>query len=167
MKQWFIGLALLITASTGLAQGYAAVDLAHVAITPGNQSRDADTWALQFLFGSYFTPEGTFAGEFRLGMGIKDDKLGGAKFETDRYFGGYLRAQFPKRFPLRPYAMLGVTRVETTQSGRGEDYNDLSIGFGAELTLNNSLFARMEYLAAANRSKGDVDNLSFGIGARF
>ena len=68
---------------------------------------------------------------------------------------------------LRPYGLIGATRVETTQAGGGENYNDLSLGLGADYSINRDIFVSLEYLRAIDRSKAEVSNFSLGVGARF
>jgi outer membrane immunogenic protein len=157
-------LATHANASTG---GFAAVDAVISHIDPKSIGGSADVHALQFRFGATLNSAATLAGEFRAGLGFGRDSSNGVRYEIDRHFGAYFRGQFPIRMPLRPYGLIGVTRVETTQAGSGENYHDLSLGLGADYTLNQDIFISVEYLRAIDRSKAEISNFAVGIGARF
>jgi hypothetical protein len=150
-----------------LAGGFAAVDGVVSHVDPKSVSGSADVPAVQFRFGAAMNAEATLAGEFRAGLGFDRDRSAGVRYELDRYFGAYLRGQFPARLVVRPYGLIGVTRVETTQDGSGENYNDISLGLGADYTINQDVFVSLEYLRAADRSRAEVSNVSLGVGARF
>lgn len=170
MKKWLICLALGVAPLWAHGAGYAAFDYVFSEVEPDRAGGSADVGALQFRFGGYMTPEQTFGYEIRAALGMNDDEIGstGNDVEIDRYYGTYLRAQFPPNFPVRPYGLLGLTRVETTETGRGgRNYWDVSLGFGAELTLDRNLFASLEYLRVVDRSGDEISNLSLGIGGRF
>lgn len=153
----------------GQCAGFAGADLIFSNIEPDNAGgRDADVTALQFKFGSWLNNENTFGFEFRAALGMDDDDVRGTEIEIDRYYGAYLRGQFPKDFVVRPYGIAGLTRVETTEKpGGSENYNDLSLGLGAEMNLTNSLFINLEYLRVIDRSGDEISNLGLGIGGRF
>jgi hypothetical protein len=161
--------ALLLSAPLlGHSAGFAGVDVVFANLEPENTNRDADLTALQFKFGSWLNSEGTFGFEFRAALGMDDDEIGGVDVEIDRYYGGYLRGQFPSNFQVRPYGILGVSRVETTESpGGGENYTDVSLGLGAEMSLSSNLFVSLEYLRLIDRSGDEMSNLGIGIGGRF
>lgn len=170
MKKFCFALFLTLFTSPALAGGYAGVDYVFSNIEPEETTRDADVGALQFKFGTWLNPEGTFGAEFRAALGITDDEIGNTEVEIDRYYGGYLRGQFPANVPVRPYGILGVTRVETTFKNGGsdsEDYNDISLGIGADMDISNQVFVTLEYLRAIDRSGDEVSNLSLGVGGRF
>jgi len=163
-------LAILLLSLPTLAQsaGFAGVDLVFSSIEPDNSSRDADLTSLQFKFGSWLNAEQTFGFEFRAALGMDDDDGYGPEVEIDRYYGGYVRGQFPSSFQIRPYGLLGVTRVETTESpGGGENYTDVSLGLGAEMSLSKSMFISLEYLRAIDSSGDEISNLGLGVGGRF
>lgn len=161
--------ALLLSAPLlGHSAGFAGVDLVFANLEPDGTNRDADLTALQFKFGSWLNSEGTFGFEFRAALGMDDDEIGGVDVEIDRYYGGYLRGQFPSNFQVRPYGILGLSRVETTESpGGSENYTDVSLGLGAEMSLSNNLFVSLEYLRMIDRSGDEMSNLGIGIGGRF
>ncbi len=164
-------LALLVLLSLAplhaIGAGFAAVDGVVSHIDPKNISGSADITAVQFRFGAALNAEATLAAEFRVGMGFGRENNGGIRYELDRYFGAYLRGQFPARLPFRPYGLIGASRVETTQNGSGDNYNDLSLGLGADYSINQDVFLSIEYLRAADRSEAEVSNFSLGVGARF
>lgn len=160
-------LALVPLHSSADGGGFAAVDAVITHIDPKNLAGSADVNAVQFRFGAALNSAATLAGEFRAGLGFGRDTSNGVRYEVDRHFGAYLRGQFPNRMPLRPYGLIGVTRVETTQAGSGENYNDLSLGLGADYTLNQDIFITLEYLRAIDRSEAEVSNFTLGVGARF
>jgi opacity protein-like surface antigen len=92
--------------------------------------------------------------------------------EIDRMYGAYFRGQFPNTLPVRPYGLIGVSYIETTANfpgggSDGENYKDLSLGLGADITITNQIFLSVEYLRAVDRSGDEVSNLGFGINGRF
>jgi opacity protein-like surface antigen len=170
MKKFCFTLCLALISSHALAGGYAGVDYVFSTIEPEETTRDADVGALQFKFGTWLNPEGTLGAEFRAALGTTDDEIGNTDVEIDRYYGGYLRGQFPNNVPIRPYGILGLTRVETSfKNGRtkSEDYSDVSLGIGADMDVSNQVFITLEYLRAVDRSGDEVSNLSLGVGGRF
>jgi len=162
-------LILLLSSLPLLAHsgGFASVDTVMSNIKPRDVSGSADVYAIQFKFGTALNEAGTLAGEFRAGLGLGSDNHRGERYEMDRYFGTYLRAQFPSHMPVRPYGMVGVTRLETTRGTRSNNLNDMSLGLGVEMELDHKMFVSLEYLRAADRSKGEVSNIGLGVGARF
>lgn len=167
MKKWLLAVVITLIAPRALAGGYASVDYALSTIEPEDSTRDADVDALQFSYGSWLNPEGTFGGEFRAALGMSDDEINGTEVEIDRYFGAYLRGQFPDTLPVRPYGLLGVSRVETTVGNSGEDHNDLSLGIGADMDVANNVFVSLEFMRLVDRSDAEVSNLTLGVGGRF
>lgn len=161
--------ALLLSAPLlGHSAGFAGVDVVFSNLEPDKTNRDADLTSLQFKFGSWLNTENTFGFEFRAALGMDDDKIGGTEVEIDRFYGAYVRGQFPTNFQVRPYGLLGATRVETTQTpGGSENYSDISLGLGAEMTVSRNLFVSLEYLRAIDRSGDEISNLSLGVGGRF
>jgi len=167
MKRLTLMMMLSLAPLHAIAAGFAAVDGVVSHIDPKSISGSADVNAVQFRFGAALNAETTLAAEFRIGMGFGRENDGGVRYEVDRYFGAYLRGQFPARLPFRPYGLIGASRIETTQNGGGENYNDLSLGLGADYSINQDIFLSVEYLRAADRSEAEVSNFSLGIGARF
>ena len=163
-----IAALLLALPLAGHTAGFAGADIIFSSIEPDDSTRDADVTALQFRFGSWMNAEQTFGFEFRAALGLDDDDGYGPEVEIDRYYGGYVRAQFPRNFQVRPYGILGLTRMETTESpGGGENYTDISLGMGAEMELGNNMFFSLEYLRVVDRSGDEISNLGLGIGGRF
>ena len=140
------------------ASGFAGIDVVSSEIEP-DDGGSADPTALQFKFGTWINRNETLGGELRLGLGIDEDDLGrGTDVEIDRYYGAYFRGQFPNTLPVRPYGLIGLTRMETTENfpgggSTGENYSGLSIGLGADVSLTDVVFVSVEYMRA-------VDSLS-------
>ena len=164
----FLAVLMLSLPMWAHAGGFAGADLVFSSITPDGSNGSADVDALQFKFGSWINGENTLGWEFRAALGMSDDKAAGRKIEIDRYYGAYVRGQFPSSFPIRPYGILGLTRVETTETpGGSENYADLSLGLGAEATISKNLFVSLEYLRVVDHGGDEISNLGIGIGGRF
>lgn len=164
----YLAILLLALPLFSHAAGFAGADLVFSTIEPDGSDRDADVTALQFKFGSWLNDASTLGFEFRAALGMDDDDINNIDIEIDRYYGAYLRGQFPSDFQVRPYGILGLTRVETTESpGGSENYSDLSLGLGAEMTLSNNLFLNLEYLRVVDSSGDEISNLGLGVGGRF
>ncbi|MEH6784507.1 MAG: outer membrane beta-barrel protein [Alcanivorax jadensis] len=155
------------------ASGYAGLEIVSSKIEPDNTSASAKPEALQFKFGTWINRDETLGGELRLGLGIGDDELSNnVDVEIDRMYGAYFRGQFPNTLPVRPYGLIGLSYIETTANfpgggSDGENYKDLSLGLGADITITNQIFLSVEYLRAVDRSGDEVSNLGFGINGRF
>ncbi|MEY1661075.1 outer membrane beta-barrel protein [Isoalcanivorax beigongshangi] len=172
--------ALLLTATSvpmlaSADTGYVSLGYAFTDLEPKHSRSNADVSTLQFTFGGWANRSQTLGAEVRLGLGLSNDKFRDnsgqrGKAEIDRSYGAYLRGQFPNTLPVRPYAVLGVTRVETTEKvarSRSRSYHDLSLGFGAELDVSHNVFVSLEYMRLIDRSSAEVSNLTFGVGGRF
>ncbi len=177
MRTFLITLVLLVSPTLAAASsGYASLSYVFASVEPKDADSSADVNAVQFSFGSWLNPDSTFGVEGRIGLGFGEDS---ARFpdadnrdvEINRYFGGYARAQFPDTLPVRPYGLLGVTRVETTERlpdrSRSENYNDFSLGFGFDVTLDHNIYANLEFLRAVDRGTRQISFLSLGLGGRF
>ena len=155
------------------ASGYAGLDIVSSKIEPDNTSASAKPEVLQFKFGTWINRDETLGGELRLGLGIGEDELSNnVDVEVDRSYGAFFRGQFPNTLPVRPYGLIGVSYIETTANfpgggSDGENYKDLSLGLGADITITNQIFLSVEYLRAVDRSGDEVSNLGFGINGRF
>lgn len=155
------------------ASGYAGLEIVSSKIEPDNTNSSAKPNALQFKFGTWINKDETLGGELRLGLGVGDDELSNnVDQEIDRMYGAYFRGQFPNTLPVRPYGLIGVSYIETTANfpgggSDGENYKDLSLGLGADITITNQIFLSVEYLRAVDRSGDEVSNLGFGINGRF
>lgn len=171
---------LLFVLLPGLAHaggGFASLAYVHSSVEPPKASSKANPEAIQFNFGGWLNAQRTLGVEGRAGLGISDDSMRfddgtRADIEINRYFGGYFRAQFPDTMPIRPYGLLGLTRMETTERldgsrNKGRSYNDVSLGFGLDVTLDHNVYFTVEYLRVADRSSRQVSNLTLGIGGRF
>ena len=174
MKKWLPVIIAALLPAMSHAAGYAGVDYVFSTIEPDERIEDADVEALQFKFGTWFNPEQTFAGELRAALGTDDDRYGraGVKVEIDRYYGAYFRGQFPNTLPVRPYGLIGLTRMETTENfpgggSTGENYSGLSIGLGADVSLTDVVFVSVEYMRAVDSGGDEVTNLSLGLNGRF
>ncbi len=167
--------ALAIAPATQAQSGYVSLGYVLSDLEPKRARRDADVTALQFSFGGWFNPQQTFGAEGRIALGLDDDSFTNqngtrGKVEIDRYYGGYLRAQFPNTVPVRPYGLVGLTRVETTEKttrSRGRSYSDISLGFGVDVELDRNIYVFLEYLRATDSSSSEVTNLTLGVGGRF
>lgn len=176
MKRWLLaaGLALpfSVLSAPVMAAGYAGLDYVSADINP-DHGGSADPSALQFKFGSWINRNETLGGELRLGLGIGDDSLGGGvDVEIDRYYGAYFRGQFPNTLPVRPYGLIGLTRVETTVDypdggSSGDNYSGLSLGLGADISLTDVVFLSVEYLRAVDSGGDEINNIGVGLNGRF
>ena len=167
-----LALPLTLLPSAAGASGFAGIDVVSSEIEP-DDGGSADPTALQFKFGTWINRNETLGGELRLGLGIDEDDLGrGTDVEIDRYYGAYFRGQFPNTLPVRPYGLIGLTRMETTENfpgggSTGENYSGLSIGLGADVSLTDVVFVSVEYMRAVDSGGDEVTNLSLGLNGRF
>lgn len=155
------------------AGGFAGLDYVSSKIEPDNTTASAKPQALQFKFGSWINKDETLGGELRLGLGMGDDELTNTSdLEIDRYYGAFFRGQFPNTLPVRPYGLIGLSYMETTVENRfgrsdGENFKDLSLGLGVDVTLTNNMFVSVEYMRVVDRSGDEVTNLALGLNGRF
>jgi len=158
--------------------GFASLGYAFSNVEPKSGQNKAKVNAMQFAFGGWFNHQQTFGAEGRIALGFNNDDFTNnnndkAKLKINRYYGGYLRAQFPNTLPFRPYGLLGISRVETREThpqparNRSKDYNDLSLGFGIDVDLDPNVYLYVEYLRLSDRSSSEVSNLTLGVGGRF
>lgn len=171
MKKWLLVIVTMLPLSA-LANGFVGIDFVSSKVEPRSSNNDASPQAMQFKMGHWFNREQTFGAEGRIGLGLNDSRLqGNTKLEINRTYGAFVRGQFPNTVMVRPYALLGVNRIETTiksDGGRSSDnMSDLALGFGADIDISPVIFASVEYLRAVERSNRRVSNLSFGINGRF
>ncbi|KGD64572.1 hypothetical protein Y5S_02327 [Alcanivorax nanhaiticus] len=163
-------LALPLCANAG---GFAGLDYVSSKIEPDNTTASAKPQALQFKFGSWINKDETLGGELRLGLGVGDDELSNnADLEIDRYYGAFFRGQFPNTLPVRPYGLIGLSYVETTVEfdnggSDGENFKDLSLGLGVDVTITHNMFVSLEYMRVVDRSGDEVTNLALGLNGRF
>ena len=175
-KSLLVVLLILFPLASHASGGFAALSYSFSAVEPSQSSRSAKVNALQFSFGSWLNAQRTLGAEVRAGLGINKDRIrlrdnSRIDIEIDRYYGGYVRAQFPDTLPIRPYGLLGLTRVETTERSdegdRSRSYGDISLGLGAEATIDHNVFVTVEYLRAVDRNTREISNITLGIGGRF
>ena len=169
--------SLLALAGPTLAQGtgYASLGYVFGSLEPRRSDNDASVNALQFAFGGWLNAQQTFGAEGRIALGVGNDTItfedgSRQRVEIDRYYGGYLRAQFPNTVPVRPYGLLGATLVETSERGpgsRSRTYSDISLGLGVELDIDRNIYLSLEYLRAIDRNSSELSNLTVGVGGRF
>ncbi|MBA3981790.1 MAG: porin family protein [Alcanivorax sp.] len=169
--------SLLAVAGPTMAQGtgYASLGYVFSSLEPRHSNNDASVNALQFTFGGWLNAQQTFGAEGRIALGVGSDTITFTdatrrRVEIDRYYGAYLRAQFPNTVPIRPYGLFGTTLVETTErltSSRSRRYSDISLGLGVEVDLDSNIFLSLEYLRAVDRNSSEVSNLTVGVGGRF
>lgn len=180
MKKFVVAALLALSPVWALAagtDGFAGLSYVASSIAPNHSPDHANTGAVQFNFGAWLNRQGTLGAEGRIGLGVKNGAVhyqdkGERDVAIDRYYGGYLRAQFPATLPVRPYGLLGVTRVETDEqdggnSHHGENYNDISLGLGVDLTITRQVFVSVEYLRVADHGGDQINHLSLGVGGRF
>lgn len=170
MKKWLLA-ALVALPLSASAAGYAGLDYVTSKIEP-DAGGSAKPHAVGFKFGGWLDRSETLGGEVRIGLGSGNDNLRpGTSVRIDRYYGAYLRGEFPASMPVRPYGLIGATRIETTEtrpSGHhGKSYSDLSLGLGADIDLTRSVFLSVEYLRAVDHGGDRVSNLTFGINGKF
>lgn len=177
--------ALLLCAAPALAMaangvgtdGYVGLSYVASSIQPNHATDHANTGAVQFNFGTWFNQQQTFGAEGRVGLGLGHGNVsyrdkGEREVSIDRYFGAYLRGEFPTGLPLRPYGLLGITRMATTEkdhagSNHDSNYTDLSLGLGVDIDLTPKIYVDVEYLRVADHDGERIDNISFGVNGRF
>ena len=165
--------AILALPMFAQASGYAGLEIVSSKIEPDNTSSSAKPNALQFKFGTWINKDETLGGELRLGLGVGDDELSNnVDLEIDRMYGAYFRGQFPNTLPVRPYGLIGLTYMETTEENRfgssdGENYKDISLGLGVDVTITHNMFVSVEYMRVVDRSGDEVTNLGLGLNGRF
>ncbi len=182
MKQRFALLLLLGAFSSpalalGFNGGYAGLGYVATSIAPDHASDKANTGALQFSFGGWLNQSNTLGVEGRIGLGIQDgnvhyNSVGERNVSIDRYYGAYFRAQFPNTLPVRPYGLIGVTRVETDEMDgahdhHGENYDDISLGLGADFTITRDIFISLEYMRVADHGGDQINQVALGVNGRF
>ena len=155
------------------ASGYAGLEIVSSKIEPDNTSASAKPNALQFKFGTWINRDETLGGELRLGLGVGDDELSNnVDVEIDRMYGAYFRGQFPNTLPVRPYGLIGLSYIETTANlpgggSDGDNYKDLSLGLGADITITDQIFLSLEYLRAVDSGGDEINNIGVGLNGRF
>lgn len=172
-----LALSLLALASPSLAQNSGFVSLGYVfgSLEPRRSNNDASVEALEFSFGGWLNAQQTLGAEGRIALGLGSDRITfedstRRKVELNRYYGAYMRAQFPNTVPVRPYGLFGVTRAETTErdvSSRSRAYQDVSLGLGVDVDIDRNIYLTLEYLRAVDRNSSQLSNVTIGVGGRF
>lgn len=114
-------------------------------------------------FGAFFNEN--ISAEARLGLGVGDDTLDGAKHELDNYYGAYVRGGIPAGETFYPYAILGYTKGKVSAAGGGSvSDSDLSYGVGADFKITETLKINAEYLTYIDK---DAELTGFSAGVAF
>lgn len=179
MKRIWMLIPFLFAPAAVLAgtDGYAGLSYVSSSIAPDHATDHANTGAVQFNFGAWLNQQGTLGAEGRIGLGVKDGNVhytfkGEREVSIDRYYGAYLRAQFPESLPVRPYGLVGLTRIETDEKDASTDhhdanYSDLSLGLGVDLRITKQVFVNVEYLRVVDHGGDEINHLGIGVGGRF
>ena len=169
--------------AAGVAQagnGYIGASAASLKYSDSELNGDANLSMAYVRLGGYFNDY--FSGEVRWGLGfgdetttVKNDPSTKVKVDLEDMLGAYLRGGFHATDSLYPYAIVGVTRVQTTYLGMGsEQASDFSYGVGADWKISDNMSISMEYMNyfEKNINYFDTENVkvsgfSVGILGRF
>lgn len=180
-KAW-IFLLLFSLPTTVLAAsdttGFVGLNYVVSSVSPNHAADHANMNALQLNVGTWLNEQSTLAVEGRVGLGVSSghanyrNHKGRRDVSIKRYYGGYFRAEFPDTMTIRPYGLVGLSRLETrekdsTSSNHSESYNGLSLGFGVNYSLTEPVYVNLEYLRLADHGSDQVNHLGLGINARF
>ena len=148
--------------------GYLSANLSRVTYKESGVS-DAHPLTAGLRVGSALTEH--FSLEARLGLGIRDDAVGGVDLELDNYLGAYTRFIAPVSDSVAVYALVGIARAKLTASNGFVSASDtekgLSYGIGAELATGPRGFVTLEYGRLVSGDDYDLDILTLGLGRRF
>ena len=115
---------------------------------------------MNFVLGKEFNEN--VSGEFRIGVGIKDDEIFGVNVSAEPSFGAYFRIQ-PAAAKLNPYLLLGFSKASidvNSPSLSGSDSDtDFSYGAGLSLNLSEQAALTLEYLEVVE----DIDSINLGF----
>lgn len=140
-----------------------------VTLDDNDLGKDADVGVL-FARGGYQINQ-NIAVEARLGTGVQDDRVYGAKVEIEDTYGAYVKAGLPTTVGLYPYALLGVTHSKVKVSGSGvhdsSSDSDLSYGLGVDYWFNNQVSAGLEWAKWYDKDGLDIDGISLGLNLKF
>lgn len=143
-KVWVAGLMALATTAASAAEGlYAGATYSTISVTDSSvPGVKVDLDALGVLGGYRFNDH--VAVEGRLSTGVKDERLGNAKFSLDSYVGVNALGTLPLNasgFSL--YGTLGYGRVEVSVSAPGVSASgsETSVSYGAGLMFTSGRFA--------------------------
>lgn len=132
-------------------------------------SKNADTGVLFGRAGYQLNQNVAF--EARLGAGVDDDHIYGAKVEVEDLYGAYLKAGLPLQMGFYPYVLLGATHGKVKVSGGGlSDSNsssDISYGVGIDYWFSKQVFAGLEYAKFYDKDGVDVSGWTVGANYKF
>jgi len=145
--------------SMAFADLYSGVDYAFI------DAGDIDLGAVA-LKGGYQINEWA-AVEARVGFGVDDDKIGGAKAELNHFYGAYVVAGLPNSSIVLPYAIVGYTKGEVEARFAGvkikSDGDDWSYGVGARVGMSDRLSANFEFIRYADKNDAELDAVNIGL----
>ncbi len=132
-------------------------------------SKNADTGV---LFGrAGYQANQNVAFEARLGAGVDDDRIYGAKVEVEDLYGVYLKAGVPLQMGFYPYVLLGATHGKVKVSGNGlsesDSSSDISYGLGVDYWFNRQLSADLEYANFYDKDGVQVDGWTVGLNFKY
>ena len=161
---------LCVSAQSAFAGGsYYGFNYGFVDIGLDGASDDAEVGVINARLGTFFNDY--ISGEIRAGFGVGDDSESGIDVELDSLFGGYLRFGVPNDSVIYPYVLVGLSRVEVSGEGFGEEDSDAdgggSFGVGADISLGESAGVNIEYTSYFHQSEEQVSALSIGASFTF
>ena len=128
-------------------------------------------------FGAFFNEN--ISAEARLGLGVGDDTVDGAKYELDNYYGVYIRGGIPATEIFYPYAILGFTKGKASYSYSevilGQEFSasgsdsesDLSYGVGADFAVTENLKINAEYMSYMDKDAAELTGFTVGVAFSF
>lgn len=132
-------------------------------------SGSADTGVL-FVRGGYQVNQNV-AFEARLGTGVDDGHVEGAKVEVDDMYGAYLKAGLPLQMGFYPYVLLGATHGKVKVSGHGfsesDTSSDISYGIGIDYWFSDQVSAGLEYANFYDKDGVEVSGWTLGLNYKF
>lgn len=168
-----------LTLSSVLAQAdtpavYLGGNLAALKYTEAGLHDDATFKSIFGRIGLQITAN--FSGELRAGMGLRDESVAvlgtDVDLELDHFYGAYLRGGFQASDEVSPYVIIGYTEGELTGSAPGANSatvseSDMSLGFGVDFLVDNSVTVNIEYMRYLDKEGFDVSGPAFGISSSF
>lgn len=101
-------------------------------------------------------------------FGVGDDTISGVTAELDYIIGGYVVGEWPVTEQMNVYGRLGFAFAEATVDdlleSSSESDSDVSYGFGATYSLNETMALDVGYMDYVG---GDIDVDGLYIGAKF
>jgi outer membrane immunogenic protein len=180
MKTKFAAAVLLSLAAMTSAHAqegfYAGALLSRVDFSDDSGATgDASPTAVGFKVGAAINKN--FAVEGRVLTGLSDDStdFGGldATLDVDSVFGVYAKGILPLSDAASLYGLVGYSRLKLKldvpalgASGSDSD-SDVSLGFGADFSLNESTSLGIEYLQLFSDDGVKVNGLTLGLSFKF